>query len=257
MRDVRSICDEILHSEALCTPRGWRCPEQSFQQGGPRRHLVPRLEMGEWEQILCCAHGLCPAPTRRALADDVLWTADIRPRSTQGSLAFQPTGRLMTQVMPVPAMSNAAGSSTLRPMALTLRPAKLARGSNSGVRGLAAAVADRGWAINNNAPIFTEAPAVQVTASSTKPEEWEGDLLFVPLMMAEGEDKKALAPVVGTAAAIDKATGGVIAELVTDNEFKGGPGSSVTTRLSGGKMKKISIVGAGKPDKFDVKGAIK
>jgi hypothetical protein len=213
--------------------------------------------MGEWEQILCCAHGLCPAPTRRALADDVLWTADIRPRSTQGSLAFQPTGRLMTQVMPVPAMSNAAGSSTLRPMALTLRPAKLARGSNSGVRGLAAAVADRGWAINNNAPIFTEAPAVQVTASSTKPEEWEGDLLFVPLMMAEGEDKKALAPVVGTAAAIDKATGGVIAELVTDNEFKGGPGSSVTTRLSGGKMKKISIVGAGKPDKFDVKGAIK
>lgn len=165
----------------------------------------------------------------------------------------------MTQVMPVPAMSNIASSSTLGHGSTppTLRTAKLARGSNSGVRGLAAAVADRGWAINNNAPIFTEAPAVQVTTSQTKPEEWEGDLIFVPLMMAEGEDKKALAPVEGVAAAIDKAAGGVISEMVADNEFKGGPGSSATVRLAGGKMKKISIIGAGKTDKFDVKGAIK
>jgi hypothetical protein len=47
--------------------------------------------------------------------------------------------------------------------------------------------------------------------------------------------------------------------MVQDNEFKGGPGSSVTVRMCGGgsKFKKVSIVGAGKPDKFDVKGAIK
>jgi hypothetical protein len=165
----------------------------------------------------------------------------------------------MTQVMPVPAMSSVATSSTMVYSTKTpiLRAAKLTRGSSAGVRGLAAAVADRGWAINNNAAIFTEAPAVQVTASKTKPEEWEGDLIFVPLMMAEGEDKKALAPVAGVAAAIDKAAGGVIAEMVADNEFKGGPGSSATVRLAGGKMKKISIIGVGKPDMFDVKGAIK
>jgi len=77
--------------------------------------------------------------------------------------------------------------------------------------------------------------------------------------MAQGEDKKALAPIEGVAAAVDAVTKGAIKEMVQDNEFKGGPGSSVTVRMSGGgsKFKKVSIVGAGKPDKFDVKGAIK
>jgi len=52
-------------------------------------------------------------------------------------------------------------------------------------------------------------------------------------MMAEGEDKKALAPIQGAAAAIDEATGGAIKELVADNEFKGAPSSSSTVRLPG------------------------
>jgi len=100
---------------------------------------------------------------------------------------------------------------------------------------------------------------VKIAASTTAPEDWEGDLIFVPMMMAGGEDKKALAPIEGAAAAIDSATSGAIKEMVEDNEFKGGPGSSVTVRMSGGgsKFKKVSIVGAGKADKFDVKGAIK
>ena len=108
------------------------------------------------------------------------------------------------------------------------------------MRGLAAAIADRGWAINNSANVFTPAPAVKISGSSAAPEAWEGDLLLVPLMMAEGEDKKALAPVEGAAAAIDKATEGAINELVADNEFKGGPGSSATVRMGGAsKIKKL------------------
>ena len=126
------------------------------------------------------------------------------------------------------------------------------------MRGLAAAIADRGWAINNSANVFTPAPAVKISGSSAAPEAWEGDLLLVPLMMAEGEDKKALAPVEGAAAAIDKATEGAINELVADNEFKGGPGSSATVRMGGAsKVKKLCILGAGKADKFDVKVALK
>jgi len=52
-------------------------------------------------------------------------------------------------------------------------------------------------------------------------------------MMAEGQDKKALAPIQGAAAAIDEATGGAIKELVADNEFKGAASSSSTVRLPG------------------------
>jgi len=78
------------------------------------------------------------------------------------------------------------------------------------------------------------------------------------MTMADGEDKKALAPISGAAADVDAAIGGAVKEMVADNEFKGGPGSSVTVRLSGGnKMKKVTIMGAGKADKFDVKAAKK
>ena len=119
-------------------------------------------------------------------------------------------------------------------------------------------VADRGWAINNTAKVLTAAPAVKVSASSIAPAAWEGDLLFVPLFMAQGEDKRAHAPVVGNAAAVDAASGGVISELVADNEFKGSGGSSATVRMGGAsKVKKLCIVGAGKADKFDVKGGMK
>jgi len=97
-----------------------------------------------------------------------------------------------------------------------------------------------------------------VSTSTTAPEAWEGDLLFVPLSMKEGEDKKALAPILNAAAEIDKALGGALAEMVEENEFKGGPGSSATVRLAGGsKVKKVSIVGTGKPGKFDIKAATK
>jgi hypothetical protein len=81
-----------------------------------------------------------------------------------------------------------------------------------------------------------------VSTSTTAPEAWEGDLLFVPLSMKEGEDKKALAPILNAAAEIDKALGGALAEMVEENEFKGGPGSSATVRLAGGsKVKKVSL----------------
>merc|ERR1719478_2068042 len=163
----------------------------------------------------------------------------------QGSAAFHTsTARIFT---PSAASAAISGLPAAPP---SLRATPRARLAPSGVRGLAAAIADRGWAINNNANVFTPAPAVKISGSSAAPEAWEGDLLLVPLMMAEGEDKKALAPVEGAAAAIDKATEGAIKELVADNEFKGGPGSSATVRMgSASKVKKLCILGAGKADK--------
>merc|ERR1719163_1203064 len=159
----------------------------------------------------------------------------------QGSAAFHTsTARIFT---PSAASAAISGLPAAPP---SLRATPRARLAPSGVRGLAAAIADRGWAINNNANVFTPAPAVKISGSSAAPEAWEGDLLLVPLMMAEGEDKKALAPVEGAAAAIDKATEGAINELVADNEFKGGPGSSATVRMGGAsKVKKLCILGAG------------
>jgi hypothetical protein len=121
-------------------------------------------------------------------------------------MAFQPAARLFT-----PAMPTVGPGLALNPIAPNLRAApRSARLTHAGVRSLASAIADRGWAINDNAPVFTSGPSVQITASTTKPEDWEGDLIFVPMMMAKGEDKKALAPIEGVAAAIDAVTKGNI-----------------------------------------------
>jgi hypothetical protein len=125
---------------------------------------------------------------------------------SQGSMAFQPAARLFT-----PAMPTAGPGMALTPIAPNLRAApRAARLTHAGVRSLASAIADRGWAINDNAPVFTSGSSVQITASTSKPEDWEGDLLFVPMMMAQGEDKKALAPIEGVAAAVDAVTKGNI-----------------------------------------------
>jgi len=178
----------------------------------------------------------------------------------QGAVAFQPIARLAPAgLSPSATIAPRASSGTSSFVSPSLRVApRAARLSSSGVRGLAAGIADRGWDINNNAPIFTSAPGVEVSVSTTAPEDWSGDLLFVPLMMADGEDKKALAPIQGVAAAIDAANSGAIKEMVSDNEFKGAPASSSTVRMpGGGKVKKMTILGAGKSDKFDVKGGAK
>lgn len=72
--------------------------------------------------------------------------------------------------------------------------------------------------------------------------EWSGDCLIVGLF----EDAIELT---GDLAALDQKLSGTLAELIAEVEFKGKEGSSAVTRVgSNSPIRKIGIVGLGKPD---------
>jgi leucyl aminopeptidase len=78
--------------------------------------------------------------------------------------------------------------------------------------------------------------------------EWSGDALAIGLF----EDSVELT---GDLLALDEKIAGTLKELITETEFKGKEGSSAATRVGGSSsIRKIILVGLGKPDSLKLEG---
>lgn len=89
---------------------------------------------------------------------------------------------------------------------------------------------------------------MEILASNTPFKEWKGDGLAIGLF----EDAVELT---GELATLDEQVGGILKELIAEEEFKGKAGSSIFTRLSGDKsVRKLMVVGLGKPDALKLDG---
>jgi leucyl aminopeptidase len=87
---------------------------------------------------------------------------------------------------------------------------------------------------------------MEVRATNTPLLEWTGDGLAVGLF----EDATELT---GDLAALDEKFAGVLKELITEEEFKGKLGSTAVTRVGAGSpVRKVILVGLGKPDNLKV-----
>ncbi|MGQ9871630.1 leucyl aminopeptidase [Leptodesmis sp.] len=83
---------------------------------------------------------------------------------------------------------------------------------------------------------------MELRVTNTPRLEWTGDALAVGLF----EDQVELTD---DLAALDEKLAGTLKELITETEFKGKEGSSAATRVGGGSsIRKIILVGLGKPD---------
>ena len=83
---------------------------------------------------------------------------------------------------------------------------------------------------------------MEIRATDTPRLDWTGDALAVGLF-EDGVDLS------GDLAQLDEKLAGTLKELIEETEFKGGAGSSAVTRVgSGSSIRKIILVGLGKPD---------
>ncbi|MEN9275187.1 MAG: M17 family peptidase N-terminal domain-containing protein [Gloeomargarita sp. GMQP_bins_5] len=83
---------------------------------------------------------------------------------------------------------------------------------------------------------------MELVTVATQPQDWTGDLLCIGFW----QDNVALT---GDLAALDERLGGALQDLLNETEFKGKPGSLQVTRLpSGSPVKKLALVGLGKPN---------
>jgi leucyl aminopeptidase len=83
---------------------------------------------------------------------------------------------------------------------------------------------------------------MEIRATDTPRLDWTGDALAVGLF----EDSTTLT---GDLAQLDEKLGGALKELIEETEFKGSVGSSAVTRVGvGSSIRKIILVGLGKPD---------
>ncbi len=85
---------------------------------------------------------------------------------------------------------------------------------------------------------------MNLTVTGTSLLEWSGDGLAIALF--EGAELS------GDVAALDQKLSGAIAELIADVEFKGKPNSTASTRIAGSPIRKLLLVGLGKPDAFNL-----
>ncbi|GAP95947.1 leucyl aminopeptidase [Leptolyngbya sp. NIES-2104] len=85
---------------------------------------------------------------------------------------------------------------------------------------------------------------MNLTVTGTSLLEWSGDGLAIALF--EGADLS------GDVAALDQKLSGAISELIADVEFKGKSGSTASTRIAGSPIRKLLLVGLGKPDAFNL-----
>ncbi|BAU11936.1 leucyl aminopeptidase [Leptolyngbya sp. NIES-3755] len=83
---------------------------------------------------------------------------------------------------------------------------------------------------------------MNLTVTGTPLLEWTGDGLAIALF--EG------AELTGDLADLDQKLSGAIADLIADAEFKGKSGSTASTRIAGSPIRKLLLVGLGKPDAF-------
>lgn len=82
---------------------------------------------------------------------------------------------------------------------------------------------------------------MNIRASNTPLSDWSGDGLAVGLFENELE-------LTGDLANLDQKLAGALKELIDDEEFKAKPNSTAFTRLSGGSIRKIILVGLGKAE---------
>lgn len=82
---------------------------------------------------------------------------------------------------------------------------------------------------------------MEIRATNTPLVDWAGDALALGLF----EDAVELT---GELAGLNERSAGVLNELIADTEFKGKEGSSTFTRVGGGNVRKVILVGLGKPD---------
>lgn len=75
---------------------------------------------------------------------------------------------------------------------------------------------------------------------------WSGDCLVVGLFEA--------AELTGDLAELDQKLAGTLSELIAEAEFKGKEGSSAVTRVGASPIRKIAIVGLGKPEALKLDG---
>lgn len=85
---------------------------------------------------------------------------------------------------------------------------------------------------------------MNVTVTGTPLLEWSGDGLAIALF--EGADLS------GDVAALDQKLSGAISDLIADVEFKGKSASTASTRIAGSPIRKLLLVGLGKPDAFNL-----
>jgi leucyl aminopeptidase len=87
---------------------------------------------------------------------------------------------------------------------------------------------------------------MEIRATDTPRLDWTGDALAVGLF-EDGVDLS------GDLAQLDEKLAGTLKELIEESEFKGSAGSSAVTRVgSGSSIRKIILVGLGKPDFFSL-----
>lgn len=85
---------------------------------------------------------------------------------------------------------------------------------------------------------------MNLTVTGTSLLEWSGDGLAIALF--EGADLSS------DVAALDQKLSGAITDLIADAEFKGKSGSTASTRIAGSPIRKLLLVGLGKPDTFNL-----
>lgn len=85
---------------------------------------------------------------------------------------------------------------------------------------------------------------MNLTVTGTSLLEWAGDGLAIALF--EGVDLSS------DVAALDQKLSGAITDLIADAEFKGKSGSTASTRIAGSPIRKLLLVGLGKPDTFNL-----
>ncbi|MBD2078699.1 leucyl aminopeptidase [Leptolyngbya sp. FACHB-17] len=84
---------------------------------------------------------------------------------------------------------------------------------------------------------------MNLTVTGTPLLEWSGDGLAIGLF--EGAELSS------DVAALDQKLSGAITELIADAEFKGKSGSTALTRIAGSPIRKLLLVGLGKPEAFN------
>src|SRR4028119_2362388 len=87
---------------------------------------------------------------------------------------------------------------------------------------------------------------MEIRATDAPRLDWTGDALAVGLFEEAVE-------LTGDLAQLDEKLAGTLKELIEETEFKGSAGSSAVTRVgSGSSIRKIILVGLGKPDFFSL-----